>query len=91
MRKQCFKNEQCKFFDCQFSHSTVTSYSNEAESILKTHEIHIKHIIEEEKIFSNFGAPHLSRPVIAPKPKISVPKPKEEEKKVAASIIKKSV
>ncbi len=89
MRKQCFKNEQCKFFDCQFSHST--SYSNEAENILRTHEIHIKHIIEEEKKFSNFGAPHLSRPVIAAKFKISVPKPKEEEKKVAAPLIKKPV
>jgi len=91
MRKQCFKNEQCKFFDCQFSHSTVTSFSSEAESILRTHEIHHKHRIEEEKKSSNFGAPQLSRPEIAPKPKISVPKPKEEEKKVPAPLIKKPV
>ncbi len=69
----------------------MTSYSNEAENILRTHEIHIKHIIEDEKKFSNFGAPHLSRPLIAVKPKISIPKPKEEEKKVSPSLMKKPV
>ena len=69
----------------------MTSFSSEAESILRTHEIHHKHRIEEEKKSSNFGAPQLSRPEIAPKPKISVPKPKEEEKKVPAPLIKKPV